>query len=68
MSVLGIVRDIVMLPIEIALDVTVINPVYRSMCDEEADTPFGTVDRMKSLGRNIGEVIGGRGCTETPLL
>lgn len=59
MSVLGIVRDLAMLPIELALDVIVINPVYRSMCDEEADTPFGTIDRMKSLGREIGEVIGG---------
>ena len=50
MSVKGIVRDIILLPIELALDAALINPVYRSMCDEESNTPFGTVDRIKSLG------------------
>lgn len=49
MSLIGFVKDIVLLPIDIAMDVTMITPVTRSMNDCEKETPFGTIDRLKSM-------------------
>lgn len=53
MSVLGLVKDIVLFPLDMALDATMITPMIRSMDDDEADTPFGTVDRLRSMVKNL---------------
>jgi len=56
MSILGFIKDIVMLPVDIALDVTGITPVSKILqedCDDEI--PLGTVSRLKSLAKNLDE-------------
>ena len=53
MGVLGFLKDVVLLPVDLVLDVTTITPMVRSMNDAESDTPFGTVDRLRSMVKNI---------------
>lgn len=53
MGVLGFLKDVVLLPVDLVLDVTTITPMVRSMNDDESDTPFGTVDRLRSIVKNI---------------
>lgn len=53
MGVLGFLKDVVLLPVDLVLDVTTITPMVRSMNDDESDTPFGTVDRLRSMVKNI---------------
>ena len=53
MGVLGFLKDVVLLPVNLALDITNITPMVRSMNDDESDTPFGTVDRLRSMVKNI---------------
>ncbi len=55
MGVLGFLKDVVLLPVDLVLDVTNITPMVRSMNDDESDTPFGTVDRLRSMVKNIGQ-------------
>lgn len=53
MSIFGVVKDLVLLPVDVALDVTGITPASRVIRDTDDDTPFGTFDRLASLGRNL---------------
>lgn len=56
MGILGLIKDVVMLPVDIALDVTMITPVARILKDDiHQEHPFGTFDRLESLGNNLGE-------------
>jgi hypothetical protein len=53
MSILGFIKDVVLLPIDIALDLTLITPMIRSVEDTNDDSPFGTVDRLRSMAHNL---------------
>lgn len=53
MSILGFIKDVVLLPVDLVLDVTTITPMVRSMNDDETDSPFGTIDRLRSMVNNL---------------
>jgi|WetSurMetagenome_2_1015567.scaffolds.fasta_scaffold1831474_2 hypothetical protein len=54
MSILGFIKDVVLLPVDIALDVTMITPIVKIMTeDDSGETPFGTEGRLKSLVKNL---------------
>jgi hypothetical protein len=53
MGVLGFLKDVALLPIDIALDLTIITPTIRALDDDGSDTPFGTVDRLRSMVKNL---------------
>ena len=55
MGLFGLAKDLVLLPIDAALDVTGITPVGRILGDSEKETPFGTIDRLASIAKNIDE-------------
>lgn len=55
MGFFGVVKDLVLLPVDIVLDVTGITPVSRIVSDADTETPFGTVDRLESLSENLEE-------------
>jgi hypothetical protein len=55
MGLFGFIKDVVLLPVDIALDVTGITPITKILNDDDSETPFGTVDRLKSLGKNLDE-------------
>ena len=53
MNIFGLIKDIVLLPINIVLDSTFIVPMIRSVNNTDADSPFSTVDRLRSIGDDI---------------
>ena len=53
MNIFGLIKDIALLPINIVLDSTFIVPMIRSVNDTDDDSPFSTVDRLKSIGDDI---------------
>ena len=53
MGILGFIKDVMLLPVDIALDLTMITPMIRSIEDKPEDTPFGTVDRLQSIAHNF---------------
>jgi hypothetical protein len=53
MSILGFIKDVILLPIDIALDATLITPMVRSIEDDNSDSPFGTLDRLRSMAHNL---------------
>jgi hypothetical protein len=53
MGILGFIKDVVLLPVDIALDLTMITPMIRAVEDRPEDTPFGTVDRLRSMANNF---------------
>jgi hypothetical protein len=54
MSILGFIKDVVLLPVDIALDLTMITPTIKIMTeDDSGETPFGTEGRLKSLVKNL---------------
>ena len=53
MNIFGLIKDIVLLPINIVLDSTFIVPMIRSVNNTDADSPFSTVDRIRSIGDDI---------------
>jgi len=53
MGILGFIKDIVLLPMDIALDVTCITPMVRAVEDTNDNSPFGTVDRIRSMVHNL---------------
>ena len=56
MGIFGFIKDVVMLPVDIALDVTGITPVTKMMNDDlSGETPFGTEGRLKSMAKNLEE-------------
>jgi hypothetical protein len=59
MSILGFIKDVVLLPVDIALDLTMITPGKRIIdaADDpnKNDSPFGTIDRIKSMVDNLDE-------------
>jgi len=55
MGLLGFIKDVALLPIDIAMDVTMITPTARIMSDSNKDTPFGTFDRLESMVKNLDE-------------
>jgi hypothetical protein len=56
MSILGLIKDVVLLPVDLALDLTMITPTIKIMTeDDSGETPFGTEGRLKSLGKNLEE-------------
>lgn len=58
MSILGFIKDVIMLPVDVALDCTLITPVSRIINESyDKDTPFGTLDRLGSLARNLEETL-----------
>jgi hypothetical protein len=58
MGILGFVKDIVLLPVDVALDVTMIRPLGRALNDDDNhDTPFGTIDRIQSIAKNLDETV-----------
>jgi hypothetical protein len=52
-GLLGFIKDVILLPVDIALDLTMITPMIRAVEDKPEDTPFGTVDRLRSMARNF---------------
>jgi hypothetical protein len=57
MSLFGFVKDVVMLPVDVALDVTMITPMVRSVTDSKHDQPFGTLSRLESLVKNVDDTL-----------
>jgi len=55
MGLFGFIKDVVLLPVDIAMDVTCITPMGRIMSDSNKDTPFGTFDRIESMIKNLDE-------------
>ena len=55
MGLFGFVKDVILLPVDIALDVTMITPSARIMNDSDHETPFGTFDRLSSMVKNLDE-------------
>ena len=55
MGLFGFIKDVVLLPVDVALDVTMIAPAVRIMRDSNEETPFGTFDRLESMVKNIEE-------------
>lgn len=56
MGLFGFIKDVVLLPVDIALDVTMITPTVKMMTDDDSgDTPFGTEGRLKSMIKNLEE-------------
>ena len=55
MGLFGFVKDVILLPVDIALDVTMITPSARIMNDSDHETPFGTFDRLNSMVKNLDE-------------
>lgn len=55
MKKLKLIKDIVLMPIDIVLDCTMITPAIKIINDEDTDTPFGTIDRIESIMENINE-------------
>jgi hypothetical protein len=53
MGLFGFIKDVVLLPVDVVLDVTCITPATRIMNDSNHDTPLGTIDRLRSLGKNL---------------
>lgn len=53
MGLFGFVKNVVLLPVDIAFDVTGITPAGRIINDSNHDTPFGTIDRIGSMVKNI---------------
>jgi len=55
MGLLGFIKDVALLPVDVVLDATMITPTKRMAGDMKEDTPFGTVDRLASMVKNIEE-------------
>jgi len=55
MGILGFIKDVVLLPVDIALDVTGVTPGSRIVNGSDSETPFGTIDRLESIIKNIEE-------------
>ena len=54
MSLFGFVKDLVLLPVDVALDVSGITPITKVLSDDfSGETPFGTETRLKSLFKNL---------------
>lgn len=53
MGLFGLVKDVVLLPVDVALDVTGIVPAGRILGESNKDTPFATIDRLESIAKNI---------------
>ena len=53
MGLFGFIKDVVLLPVDVALDVTMITPSERIMNDSKHDQPFGTIDRLSSMAKNL---------------
>lgn len=46
MGIFGLVKDVILLPVDVALDATLITPASRIVSESSKDTPFGTIDRL----------------------
>ena len=57
MSLFGFVKDVILLPVEVALDVTMITPGHRIVNDTNHEQPFGTFDRLGSMAKNLEETL-----------
>lgn len=63
MGLLGFIKDVVLLPVDVALDVTGITPIIRVGQDmdlmrhnqDNDKSVFGTFDRLKSMVDNLDE-------------
>lgn len=55
MGLFGFVKDIVLLPVDIASDVSGLGTLKKIVVDDEEGGPLMTVDRLKSMGKNINE-------------
>jgi len=53
MGLLGFIKDVVLLPVDVVMDVTMITPSARIMNDTDHETPFGTFDRLSSMVKNL---------------
>ena len=53
MGLFGFVKDVVLLPVDIVMDITMITPTGRIMSDSNHETPFGTFDRIESMVKNF---------------
>lgn len=52
MALLGFIKDVILLPLDVALDVTLITPGSR-IVNGTGETPFGTFDRLESMVKNM---------------
>lgn len=55
MGLFGFIKDVALLPIDIAADATGLGVFKKMIDDDNSDTLFMTVDRLKSLGKNFNE-------------
>lgn len=53
MNIFGLVKDLILLPIDIILDSTFITPMIRSVNNIDDDSPFGSVDRIRKIGDDV---------------
>lgn len=58
MGLFGLIKDVALLPVDIGLDITGVTPVGRILSDSQKDSPFGTLDRIASIAKNIDETTG----------
>lgn len=61
MAIFGLIKDICLLPADVVLDVTGITPAGRILGQSSKDSPFGTIDRIVSIAKNIDETTDGGG-------
>jgi len=55
MGLFGFIKDVVLLPVDIAMDITMITPIMRVKNNSNKETPFGTFDRLGSMVKNFDE-------------
>lgn len=55
MGLLGFIKDVALLPVEVALDVTRISAIHAMAKDK--DQPFRTADRLGSAMNNLDETL-----------
>lgn len=53
MGLFGFVKDVALLPIDFALDISGITPVGRAISLSDKDSPFGTAARLASLAKKM---------------
>lgn len=52
----GLITNIAVLPLDIALDVTCITPTVRVVNDSDKESPFGTIDRLEAIVKNLEDI------------
>ena len=57
MSIFGLIKDTIMLPVDVALDLTMVTPIVRSVNGTNHEQPFGTLSRLESIVKNVDDTL-----------